>query len=88
MRRKCGGAEEGGRKKGKSKGCTWAMGWATSISKLYVVSMQCTYKEEALLEALRGSVMPRQGVRPSATSEALEIWYVPFSVMEALKMRP
>ncbi len=66
---------------GKSKGCTWATGWARGISEAYVVPMQRTHKEEALLEVLCGSATPGQGIRQSATSEALSIWYVPLSVI-------
>jgi len=32
----------------------WVMGWATSISELYVMSQKCTYMVDLVLESLLG----------------------------------
>jgi len=51
----CGGAVEGSKEEGEVPGvykadmrCTWAMGWATSISKAYGKYMECTYMNQSL----------------------------------------
>ena len=48
-----------------------AVGWSTSISNAYGISMWCTYMKKALLEPLCCMVMREQGIRPLAANVAL-----------------
>ena len=59
---RCGGGEEGdegGRTKAEMH-CAWAVSQATSISKVYSISVKCTYMGESLLESSHSLGEPGQ----------------------------